>query len=327
MAQKESLAAEHGLSAIVLDGIEKLPVEQKPSKELLLEWIGEVLRTESIADLQKEVSSDMSNLFYGNGIRTYILKGITVSECYPSPNHRVSVDVDCFLLPDKGDFDAWGLGNDLIRNKGFKVNTDFYKNSSFDISGVVIENHQFLTPFRGNKKLTSLENVLQAYLKQDKGLNVFAGTRLYRPPVMVSALFLIEHAYSHFLHEGLTWRMVLDWMMFRKKHEKEIVWNDFYAFIDEFGFRKFYNSYNHLGQYIVGEITENELSKLDRRMLADVWAPLDLHDTLQGVKGKLNEVGNTLRAWWKYHYFAEISMLHDLWIQVKGYLFMKHPRL
>jgi len=41
-------------------------------------------------------------------------------------------------------------------------------------------------------------------------MGLFEGTWLYRPPVVVSALFLIEHAYSHFLHEGLTWRHVLD---------------------------------------------------------------------------------------------------------------------
>ena len=35
---------------------------------------------------------------------------------------------------------------------------------------------------------------------------------------MLSALFLIEHAYLHFLHEGLTWRMVLDWQMFCRRH-------------------------------------------------------------------------------------------------------------
>lgn len=322
-----NLANQQGLLAVVLDGIEKLPDDKRPTKEVLLNWIGEVLQSESMNALQREVTSDMSKLYFRNGIRTYILKGAVVSECYPKPNHRVSVDVDCFLLPDKGDFDAWCFGNDLIRTKGFPVKTDFYKNSTFDLSGVIVENHQFLTPFRGNKRLTSLENVLQAYLKRDNGHDVFDGTRMYRPPVSVTSLFLIEHAYSHFLHEGLTWRHVLDWMMFSRKHKNDINWTEFEVFIDEFGFRKFYDSYKRLGQYLVGEIDESDLTKIDKRMMADVWAPLDLHDTLQGIKGKLNEVGSTMRAWWKYHYFSEISMIHDLFIQVKGYLFMKHPKL
>jgi hypothetical protein len=62
-------------------------------------------------------------------------------------------------------------------------------------------------------------------------------------------------------------------------------------------------------------------------MLEDVWAELDLHDTVKGIKGKLALVGNTWRARWKYHYFSEISMLHALWIQVKGFLFIKEPKL
>ncbi|MBQ7142344.1 MAG: hypothetical protein IJR84_04685 [Bacteroidaceae bacterium] len=40
----EDLAAEQGLSAIVVDGLEKLPIEQKPPKPVLLQWIGETLQ-------------------------------------------------------------------------------------------------------------------------------------------------------------------------------------------------------------------------------------------------------------------------------------------
>lgn len=323
----KALAEEQGLPAIVLDGIEELPDSQRPPQVLLLEWIGEVLQGETVFAHQRAVEVDMANLFYHNAIRLYVLKGNVISECYPRPNHRGSVDIDCYLLPDKGDFDAWCLGNDLIRAKGFNVNTDFYKNSSFDISGVNIENHQYLTPFRGNARLTSLEKLLQAYLRQDKGENVFEGTRLYRPPVMVSALFLIEHAYSHFLHEGLTWRMVLDWMMFSRKHEKEIMWSDFEVLVEEFGFKRFYDSFVKLGRFLLGELVEGDLTKVDKKMLADVWAPLDLHETLHGVKGKLALAGNTWRARWKYHYFSDISWIRALWIQAYGVLFDKNPKL
>lgn len=321
------LAEEQGLSAIVLDGIENLPANQMPSQALLLEWIGEVLQGEALYAHQRAVAVDMANQFFNNAIRPYVLKGAVISECYPKPNHRVSVDIDCFLLPDKGDFDAWSLGNDLIRAKGFAVNTDFYKNSSFDISGVNIENHQYLTPFRGNARLTSLEKLLQTYLRQDKGEYVFGGTHLYRPPVMVTALFLIEHAYSHFLHEGLTWRMVLDWMMFSRKHETEIVWGDFEVFVEEYGFKLFYDSFVKLGKYLLGEIAETDLTSVDKKMLADVWAPLDLHETLHGVKGKLALAGNTWRARWKYRYFTDMNWIKALWIQTYGVLFDKNPKL
>ena len=85
-----ALAQQQGLSAIVLDGIEKLQEEQKPPKELLLNWIGEVLQEESTFFLQGQVAKDVASLFYTNRIKTYVLKGAVVSECYPKPNHRVS---------------------------------------------------------------------------------------------------------------------------------------------------------------------------------------------------------------------------------------------
>lgn len=323
----ETLAEQQGLSAILLDGVETLTEEHRPKEEFLLQWIGRVIQDESFFSLQKEVAVDMAKLFHRNGIKTYVLKGAVVSECYPKPNHRVSVDIDCYLLPEKSNFDAWSLGNDLIQAKGFRVNTEFYKNSSFEISGVNIENHQFLTPFRGNKRLAEFERLLQIYMSRDKGENVMEGTYLYRPPVMVTSLFLIEHAYSHFLHTGLTWRFVLDWALFRKKHVSEIDWNTFNALIDEFGFRKFYDSFYRIGRYLFGELTETNLTNSDKRMLSDIWAPLDLHETVHGIKGKLSMVGNTWRARWKYDYFAEISMIHALWIQVKAFLFIKHPKI
>ena len=332
-----SLAMEQGLCAIVLDGIEKLPASARPPQEFLLEWIGIVMQDEARYAAQQKAAKQMADLFGKNYIRTYVLKGDIVAECYPKPEHRVSSDMDCFLLPMDGNFDAWGLGNDLVKSTGNEVGIGFYKNSTFHLPELTVENHRYMTPFRGNKRLKNLERLLQSLLKDDKGEDRFKSTGLYRPPVMMTALFLIEHAYSHFLHEGLTWRHVLDWMMFSRKHEKEIDCKQLEAWIDEFGFRKFYDSYYRLGQYLIGEFLDEPSGKAERRveslgfrdkkMLADVWAPLDLHETLHGVKGKLGLVGNTLRAWWKYHYFAEISMPHALWIQAYGVLFDKNPTL
>lgn len=323
----KELAVKQGLEAIVLDGIENLPDYQRPPKVFLLRWVGEVLQDESVNAIQQKEAGEMALLFHNNKIHTYVLKGAVVAECYPKPEHRASVDMDCYLLPEKVEFDAWSFGNDLIKSKGFDVSFDFYKNSTFCLPGLTVENHKYFTPFRGNKKLEHLEVMLQGMMKEDKGEDQFEGVWLYRPPVMVTALFLIEHAYSHFLHEGLTWRHVLDWMMFSKKHKKDIDWYSLDALIDEFGFRKFYDSFYDLGQFLLGEVHEGGLTKSDKLMLEDIWNELDLHDTVKGVKGKLALAGNTWRAKWKYRYFADISMIHAIWIQVKGFLFIKEPKL
>ena len=329
------LAAEQGLSAILLDGLDSLNTSptncsfQMP-KRVRLEWIGEVLQQEQVNAIQQKAAGEMALLFHENGIRTYVLKGAVIAECYPRPEHRNSVDVDCFLIND-GDYhsinDVWEKGNSLIEDAGFEVKRDFYKNSTLFFPGLTVENHKFLTPFRGNKKLKALERVFQELLCRDKGEDKFDGTWLYRPPVIVTALFLIEHAYSHFLHEGLTWRMVLDWVMFSKEHEDEIQWGDFEAYVDEFGFRRFYDAFSLLGQYLIGEAQDSSFTIQEKQMRYDIWSPLELHETVTGMKGKLALAGNTWRARWKYRYFTEMNWMQALWIQAKGVLFEKDPRL
>lgn len=326
-AEVQALAEQQGLLAIALDGIDKIPLEQRPQKKDILQWIGVTLQQETQYTVQQKAAAEMALLFHHNKIRTYVLKGTVVAECYPNQIHRSSSDLDCFLLPEEGIFNAWELGNHLIKSNGFEIETVFYKNSTFFLPGLMVENHQFLTPFRGNKKLKALEKVLQALISKDKGEDKFEGVWLYRPPVMVTALFLVEHAYSHFLHEGLTWKHVLDWMMYSKAHNNEINWKEFDAYVDEFGFRKFYDAYLRVGKYLLGDLSDEELNYKEKKMLADIWAPLDLHETARGVKGKLALAGNTWRARWKYRYFGDISMLHALWIQVKGVLFEKEPKL
>lgn len=323
----KDLAVKQGLSAIVVDGVERLPDEKRPPKPVLLQWIGEVLQIENGQALQQKAECELALLLQKKQIKTYVLKGAVISECYPNPLHRQSVDMDCFLLSLESDYDVWEKGNKIIEDKGFIVERIHYKNSTWFIPGLTVENHQFITPFRGNNTLKKLEQLLQTLLRGDKGEYRIEGTCLCKPPVMVSALFLIEHAYSHFLHEGLTWRHVLDWMMYSRKHEKDIDWQLLNSRIDEFGFRKFYDSYFRLGKYLLGEITEDALSPTDKLMLKDVWSELDLHETVRGLKGKLALVGNTWRASWKYRHFTDMTWIQALWIQVKGFLFMKKPSL
>jgi len=335
----EELANEHGLLGVMLDGVEKLPRELRPEKKAILQSIGQLIQSEQQYAVQEHAAAEMGLLLHQHGIRTYVLKGAVVAECYPKPEHRRSVDMDCFLVNENDNLnaDVWERGNRVVEEQGFEVRRDFYKNSTVVLPGLTVENHRYLTPFRGNRTLRKMEIWLQGQLKDDSlkfkdgsldDSGKFEGTWLYRPPVMVSALFLIEHAYSHFLHEGLTWRMVLDWQMFCRRHRDEIDWKEFEARVDEFGFRRFYDSYHRLGQYLIGEVQEfNGLSVQDKRMLKDIWAPLDVHETVTGLRGKLALAGNTWRAHWKYRLFTDMTWLQALWIQVKGFLFEKEPRL
>lgn len=70
--------------------------------------------------------------------------------------------------------------------------------------------------------------------------------------------------------------------MFSRRHRDEIEWQEFQTRVDEFGFRRFYDSFNRMGEYLVGELAADGLQLMDLQTLTDIWSPLDLHDSVTG---------------------------------------------
>ena len=326
-------ANRQSVSVIASDGLQKLfdagvysVSGDKEERRTKAKWFAKTMKYEQRYANQLAAAKKMGESFAAAGIQTVILKGFTVSECYPIPAHRYSADLDCFLIKDGEHLRAYEQGNHIMEEQGLTVDRSFYKNSSFDFPGLHIENHKFCTPFRGNKSLRRFEQLLQGLILAGP-FSPFENTGLIAPPPLASALFLTEHAYSHFLHEGLNLRHILDWALFRRKHTSDMDWAAFDRYVDEFGFRRFYEAYSHLGEFVLGEREEGALTAPERRMMDSVWAGLDLHDSVKGFMGKMRLAGNTLRAGWKYREFSPISMVKALWIQAKGVLFEKNPEI
>ena len=324
-------AGRQGVSVLASDGLQRLydagkyeAHDEKDMRRLKARWFGKTMKYEHRYAGQVAAAKKMGEWLASTGIQMVVLKGFTVSECYPVPAHRYSADLDCFLIKDGEHLGAYELGNRVMEEHGVKVSRSYYKNSSFDIPGAHVENHKFCTPFRGNDTLRRFERLLQDLILAGP-LPALGDTGLLAPPPLASALFLTEHAYSHFLHEGLNLRHILDWALFRRKHVSDVDWTAFEGYVDEFGFRRFYDAYVHLGEYVLG--SRETLTPVERRVMDSVWAGLDLHDSVKGVVGKLRLVGNTLRDGWKYREFSEISMARALWIQVRGVLVGRNPEL
>ena len=324
-----------GVAVLASDGLQTLfnkglyqANDDKEIRRLKARWFGKTVKYEQRYFEQLNAAKKMADWLASSGIQTVVLKGLTVSECYPISSHRYSSDFDCFLVKEGEHFNAWEEGNKVIEEHGLTVGRSFYKNSAFHIDGLYVENHKFCTPCRGNKTLIRLERMLQQIIL-DGPLTPLGDTGLWVPPAMFSAIFLTEHAYSHFLHEGLNLKHIIDWMMFRRKHSDDIDWIQFDIYCKVFGFTRFVESMNNLGEFVLGARDEHDLTTIDLRMLASIWEGLRLHPGLDrhSIRAKFAFAGNTLRAAWKYRAYSNISMLRALWIQVKGYMFIKNPSL
>lgn len=328
-----SEADRQGVSVLASDGLQRLydagiydAQDEKEMRRLKARWFGKTMKYEQRYAGQMDAAKRMGEWLSSTGIQMVVLKGITVSECYPVPGHRYSADLDCFLIKDGEHLDAYELGNRAMEEHGLKVNRGYYKNSSFDLPGLHVENHKFCTPFRGNKTLTRFERLLQGMLLNGP-LTPIGDTGLLAPPPLASALFLTEHGYSHFLHEGLTLRHILDWALFRRKHTSDVDWTRFDVCCAEFGFDRFLSSIDAVGEYVLGQRSFEDLTPIDRRFLADTWKGPSIDHEKKGLRARAFLAGNTFHAAWKYRYYSNLSMPHALWIQVKGFLFFRNPIL
>lgn len=321
-------AERQGVSVIASDGLQRLydqgiyaAHDEKDLRRMKARWFGKTMQYEQRYAGQVAAAKKMGKWLAEDGIQTVVLKGLVVAECYPVPSHRYSSDMDCFLIKDGEHLDAYESGNKVMEANGVSVDRSYYKNSTFDVAGLHVENHKFCTPFRGNETLTSMERFLQRLIL-DGPLTALGDTGLLEPPPLFSALFLMEHSYSHFLHEGLTLKHVLDWALFRRKHADDIDWDAFRCRCQEFGLLRFADALGNICGYVL-----YDQPLVETRIMDDIWKGLSLHGDKKGLALRLSIARNTLNAGWKYRTFSNLSMMKALLIQVKGFLFERNPQL
>lgn len=159
-----NISQKQGVTAFALTALNDLAT--KPEKALLLKWISLSLFIEKNYKKQEKAAEMLSRAFAKHGIRTLVLKGLAISQCYPIPYYRYCGDADFFLVKDGKS--ACEEGNRIVESLGIVVDRDYYKNSSFTFNGLHVENHKFCTQIRGNKKAKSLERILEDMLFYEK---------------------------------------------------------------------------------------------------------------------------------------------------------------
>ena len=96
----EALAVKQGLSAIVLDGLDRLqPSAYDMPAMMRKKWIGEVLHWyENRFELYRRAIAEMASFYSARGYRMMLLKGYACSLDWPKPKHRPTGDIDIWLF-------------------------------------------------------------------------------------------------------------------------------------------------------------------------------------------------------------------------------------
>lgn len=270
----ETLAANHGLSAIIIDGIEKLPDSKRPPKALLLQWIGNTLQSYEYRHEQyRRTIAEIAAWHNANGFKMMVLKGYACSLDWPKPEHRPCGDIDIWQFGKQQEADAA-----LERDKGIKIDNSHHHHTVFYWHDFMVENHYDFIEVHHHSSSPALENILKEKGLDDSYFVEVLGEKVYVPSPNLHALFLLRHNMEHFASTGITLRQLLDWAFFVEKHGENVDWKWLEGVLEQFGMRRLYVIFNaicveDLG-FEVGLFSRVQFEpQLKARVLNDIISP------------------------------------------------------
>lgn len=209
-------AQRQAVVGLMVCGIENLPDEQRPPKELLLQWIGVVQMLEQRNKLTTKVCGEIVSQMEKDGLRCCVLKGQANHRYYPA---QMSNRRSC------GDIDIWA---ESVHGEGFTVNGSVQRVLEYvdahwertglcwlhcnftDKSGVPVEVHfhpSFFSRPKYNKRFQQYFSDLEQYVERVK----IDGVEIPAMRVEEDVIYQMNHIYRHLIDEGVGLRQVVDY--------------------------------------------------------------------------------------------------------------------
>lgn len=193
----------HAVDSIVLEGIERIPKNQRPPKLILLQWIGTGEQLKQQNQLLNKACLDVQTLFANNGFKSCILKGQGNALLYNNPLLRQCGDIDIWIEGERDDI------IDFLRTNGQLGHIDI-KHCDWNIFPETrVEVHfmptWFYNPFI-NKKLQRWFTELKSFQFENESELGFT-----RPTISFNLVYVLIHIYRHLFDEGIGLRQLMDY--------------------------------------------------------------------------------------------------------------------
>ena len=311
------LSIRHGVSALCLDGIQKVSTLHSSSSFFAskvmksgvdkLQWIISVMRTEEMYQRQENIIEKLSRFYSDEGIKMLLLKGYGLSLNYPNPNHRQCGDIDVYLY-GKGEF----ADKRVEKVFGIQSKQNEDKHSIFLFDGSMVENHASII----NTVIHPNSQLLEDYFEREtaNAISITIGfTSFYIPSANMNALFLPYHTAGHFCRDEANLRHLCDWATFVMKYGKSVDWRLVEEKAKVAGFYKFFTCLNGIVMEKLG-VPADCLPKWKRNKVleARILSEFIRKDT-KVVNTKIDKIQKFWKNRWKYKIvYRENTLQHFL---------------
>lgn len=203
------LASEQAVLGLVLAGIDYLPIDQRPPKVELLQWIGEIQMLEQQNQSMNHFIGELMDKMCKEGIYALLVKGQGVAQCYEKPLWRSCGDVDFMLSADNYD-----KAKEFLAPLAAHVDEEdtFRKHLGMTIDPWIVELHGTMNTELSKRVNSGIEEVQNDLFY---GGNVRSwmneGTQVFLPSADNDIIIIFTHFIQHFYVGGVGLRQVCDW--------------------------------------------------------------------------------------------------------------------
>ena len=201
------LAKKQALVGVLFTGVERLPEEQRPPKDILLKWFAMTEMIEKENRRMNDIAVRVQERFLKDGFRSCILKGQGVATLYPKPLRRQSGDIDIWLEGERKHIIEYALG--ICKPKKIL----WYHLDFTAVKDTEVEVH-YMPSWMFN---LFTDRRLQAWFKE-KGNEMFKnsntlpnGSLIHVPTQDFNIVYLLIHIYRHLFEEGIGLRQLMDY--------------------------------------------------------------------------------------------------------------------
>ena len=318
----KDLAERQGLSAVVLEGIERLPEEQRPQKVFLLEWIGETLQSyEYRYELYCRAIAEMADFYNSHGFKMMVVKGYACSVDWPKPEHRPCGDIDIWLFGKYKEADAM-----MSKENGVEIDKGHHHHTVFYWRDFMVENHYDFLNIHQHRSNVKLEETVKKLAEDDSYSEEVMGEKVYLPSPNLHAIFLLRHAMTHFAASEISLRQLMDWAFFVEKHGKDVDWKWLLEVMKEYGMLPMFNIFNAICVEDLGfeanlfhQVQFSPIVK--ERVLNDILSPEFSGDEPSGlIRNSLFKYKRWKANQWKHELCFSESLWSAFWTGIWGHL-------
>ena len=217
-------AVNHSVLPLIVDGMIKhkdvFDTEQIIGKSAMSQYKDKII-------IQAQKTADFLLLYEylaSKDLHPLVVKGIICRNLYPEPEHRPSLDED--LLIDPAEFPQY---HQALLERGFTcVNQPDEIDTHFEIAYENKENHLYIevhkSLFPPESSAYGNLNKIFEHVRERSIIQDINGTQFCTLCPTDHLLYIILHAYKHFLHSGFGIRQVADIVLYSERYRDCIDW-------------------------------------------------------------------------------------------------------